>query len=72
MVDASRLRIAGSILCIVAYALVTQGYVVSGTGLNLVTNVLFTPYMLSAGMWDMVAIEVFYLVLNVLALWRFL
>lgn len=66
----NRLRVVASILCIVAYALVTQGFVVLGTGLNLLTNVLFAPFFIRERLWDMLLIEVVYVVINFAALLR--
>ena len=65
---AERLRIAASVLCILAYALVTQGFVVPGTLLNLATNFMFAPFMWQERMWDMFAIEVVYVFVNLAAL----
>lgn len=63
-----RLRVTASILCIVAYALVTQGFVMTGTGLNLLTNVLFAPFFIREQLWDMLLIEAVYVVINFAAL----
>ncbi len=62
------MRWLGSAGCIVSYALVVNGSVVIGTALNLLTNFLFSPYYVRHRMWDLLAIEAFFLVINVHAL----
>lgn len=66
--NSDRLRLTASVLCIAAYALLTQGFVAWGTGINLATNFLFAPFFIRAKLWDLLAIEVIYLVINVKAL----
>ena len=65
-----RLRIAASLLCIVAYALVVRGFVLPGTALNLLTNLLFAPFLWRQRLWDMLLIELVYGAINVDALIR--
>ena len=62
------MRWLGSAGCIVSYALVVNGHIFPGALISLGCNFLFSPYYVRHRMWDLVAIEAFFLVINIHAL----
>ena len=65
---ASRCRVAASAIAPLSYICLVSGLVPLGAALNLVGQVLITPFALKSRAWDMIALSVFFTVVNTIAL----
>ena len=65
---ASRCRVAASAIAPLSYICLVSGLVAPGAILNLVGQVLITPFALKNRAWDMIALSVFFTTVNTIAL----
>ena len=61
----SRMRICASALALIAYGLLTHEMVVPGILVALVGQVSFIPWSIRNKVWDMVALDAFYISLGI-------
>ena len=64
----SRCRVAASAIAPLSYICLVSGLVPAGALLNLVGQVLIVPFALKNRAWDMIALTVFFTVVNTIAL----
>lgn len=64
----SRCRVAASAIAPVSYICLVSGLVPAGALLNLVGQALIVPFALKNRAWDMIALTVFFTVVNTIAL----
>lgn len=60
-----RLRILGTIIGIVSYALLTNGHQEAGAVMNLGTQALFTPFNVQHKCWDLVGTGAFFAAISI-------
>lgn len=58
------MRIFASALALIAYGLLTHGNVVLGVVVALIGQVSFIPWSIRNRVWDMVALDAFYIVIG--------
>ena len=64
----SRCRVAASAIAPLSYICLVSGLVPAGALLNLVGQALIVPFALKNRAWDMIALTVFFTVVNTIAL----
>lgn len=65
---ANRCRVAASAIAPLSYICLVTGLVPAGALLNLVGQVLITPFALKSRAWDMIILSVFFGTVNMVAL----
>ena len=60
-----RLRVVGTIIGIVSYVLLCNGYQEAGAAMNLGTQALFTPFNIQHKCWDLVGTGAFFAAVSI-------